>query len=273
MYLSSDTHIFRFRADNEYTVKELTENTIWHSKIGELNDPFEMFFNFDMDAVQKLSHGDLALIIKDSTFLKENRSFIELCFVQKKLAAVHRFLNANLGKSTAMSLLETIQSGTVVACFTKKHDSRLMWGYYGNGMKGVCFAYNKSKLIASGIELGDVEYVTSAPSINIYKHMVEMMRGIPCSIDSKFVLAKHSDWIQEDEVRSVRFIDNEHFSKEASGYAVQLDSGCIDAVIIGSRLTGVIRDSIEDFARKNGIKLFEAKADFNSYKIHISEEK
>lgn len=273
MYLSSDTHIFRFRPDNEYTVKELTENTIWHSKIGGLNDPFEMFFNFDMDAVKKLSADDLALIIKKSNFLKNNSQFIELCFFQKKFGAIHDFLNQSLGKGTAMGLLETIQSGTAVACFTKNHDSRLMWGYYGNGMKGVCFAYNKSRLIASGLEFENVEYVTKAPSIDIYKHMVEQMRGIPFSIDNKFVLTKHSDWAPEDEVRSVKFLDINDLPSDALGHAVKLDNGCIDAVIVGSRLTGSIRDSIEGFARENGIKLFEAQADFNSYKIHISEKK
>ncbi|WP_433639462.1 DUF2971 domain-containing protein [Kluyvera georgiana] len=273
MYLSSDTHLFRFRADNENTVNELINNVIWHSKARWLNDPFEMFFNFDPRDVSKLSRDDVATIIKKSNFLKENRVNIERCFLSNDLSPIYKFLNDMLGKKTVTSLVEDLQRNIVVACFTKAHDSRLMWGYYGNGMQGVCFAYNKEKLVESGIEFDDVDYVETAPTIDIYKHLLEQVRGLPSTINSRFSLTKHNDWKKEEEVRSLKYVSSEDMSESAHGYAVQLNNRCIDAVIIGDRLTGEIRDSIAKYARENGIELLVARADLSNYKIQISAEK
>lgn len=273
MFLSSDTHIFRFRADNQNTVNELTNNIIWHSKAEWLNDPFEMFFNFDSSDVSLLSRDDVAAIIKKSNYLKENSDFIQRCFLSNNLSPIYRFLNDMLGKKTVTNLVKELQRNIVVACFTKAHDSRLLWGYYGNGMQGVCFAYNKEKLIESGIEFDDIDYVQTAPTIDIYKHILEQIRGVPSTINSRFSLTKHDDWRKEEEVRSLKYVSSEDMSESARGYAVQLNNRCIDAVIIGDRLAGEIRDSIANYARVNGIKMFVAKADLSSYKIQFSEEK
>lgn len=272
MILSSDTHLFRFRGDNINTINELVNNVIWHSKIGGLNDPFDMIFNLDKDALKRLGKDDVAEIIKDTAFLRENRFEIEKCFFNNKLEPIYAYIYKYWGHEFAESLLNEFQKNVAAACFTKKYDSRLMWGYYGNGMKGICFAYNKEKLKLSGIEFSDVTYSDEAPKIDIYKHLLEQRRGNNLTIDGGFSLVKHRDWEKEEEVRSLRFIKGDGIYEHLPGFAVPLKGSCIDAVILGERLTGDMRTFIDNFAIKNGIQVFEARADFTNYKIQIDSK-
>lgn len=136
-------------------------------------------------------------------------------------------------------------------------------------MKGICFAYNKEKLIKSGLEFDDVTYSDSPPKVNIYKHLMERLRHDHLTISADFSLIKHTDWAKEEEVRSLKFLKGEHVFEHLPGFAVPVQNGCIDAVIIGERLTGDMRNFIENYVAKNSIKLFVARADFTNYKIQI----
>lgn len=271
MIISSDTHIFRFRGDNINTINEMVNNTIWHSKYSGLNDPFELFFALDNEGLKKLPKNDVAKIIQKSIFLEENRNKIEQCFIKGDLSPVYPFIYKFWGDSFGKQLLEDFQKSVALACFTKTYDSRLMWGYYGNGMRGICFAYNKKKLEESGLELEDVHYSDEVPKIDIYKHLVERLREMPLTLNARFSLRKHSDWAPEQEVRSLKYLKGEEVYEWSPGFAVPLKQNCIDAVIIGERLTGDMRSFIESFTKKNGIQVLIAKADLTSYKIHISE--
>lgn len=269
MILSSDTHLFRFRGDNINTINELVNNTIWHSKYSGLNDPLELFFDFDKDALRRLSKPDIATIIKKTKYLEENRIAVEICFIKDHLEPIYKYIDNYWLGDVAINMVREFQKNVAVACFTKKHDSRLMWGYYGNGMKGICLAYNKEKLESSGIEYSDVTYTEEVPKINIYKHILEMYRGQDVTINSHFSLFKHFDWQKEEEVRSLKFLKDDEVFENSPGFAVPLENGCIDAVIIGERLAGDMRNFIENFAKKNGIQVLIAKADFKNYKIRI----
>lgn len=273
MILSSTSHLFRFRGDNINTINELVNNVIWHSKIGGLNDPFDMLFNLDNDALWKLNKADLAVIIRDTAFFKENRDMVESCFFNNKLEPIYDFIYKYWGDTFADGLLKEFQRNVAAACFTKKYDSRLMWGYYGNGMKGICFAYNKERLKSSGIEFSDVNYSDEAPKIDIYKHLLEKRRGRTLTIDGSFALVKHRDWEKEEEVRSLKFLKGDGIYEHLPGFAVPLQDCCIDAVIVGERLTGDMQTFIDNFALKNGIQVFIAKADFTNYKIQIDSKR
>ncbi|HDW3476899.1 TPA: hypothetical protein RMN44_004461 [Escherichia coli] len=87
-----------------------------------------------------------------------------------------------------------------------------------------------------------------------------------------FALVKHSDWEREDEVRSLHFLDAEAVYEHQSGIEVPLQGCCIDAIIIGERLSGDMRVFIENFAKKNGIEIMTAKADFTNYKIQLESK-
>ncbi|HDC4531068.1 DUF2971 domain-containing protein [Enterobacter asburiae] len=271
MIISNDTHIFRFRGDNINTINEMVNNTIWHSKHNGLNDPFELYFTLDNEGLKRLPSKDIAKIIQKSAFLEENRKAIERCFAEGNLSPIYPFIYQFWGGSFGNQLLEDFQKSVALACFTKTYDSRLMWGYYGNGMRGICFAYNKEKLKESDLELEEVHYSDEVPKIDIYKHLVERLRDMPITLNAKFSLRKHSDWAPEQEVRSLKYLKGEEIYGGIPGFAVPLKQNCIDAVIVGERLTGDMRSFIESFTKKNGIQILIAKADLTSYKIHISE--
>ncbi|CAH3988412.1 DUF2971 domain-containing protein [Enterobacter hormaechei subsp. xiangfangensis] len=272
MNLSAENHLFRFRGDNINTINELVNNSIWHSKISGLNDPFEMFFNFDRDALKQLNKTDIATILKKTKFLEENAKEIERCFYYDDMEPIYKYIDAHWGDGFAIGLLKEFQKSVATACFTKRYDSRLMWGYYGNGMKGICFAYNKEKLKSSGVEFSDVIYTHEAPKINIYKHLLEKMRGEQVTIDAGFSLTKHTDWSGEEEVRSLKYLKGENVYEQIPGFAVPLEKCCVDAVIVGERLAGDMRVFIESFAQKNNIEILIAKADFTNYKIQIESK-
>lgn len=92
MILSNDTHIFRFRSDNINTINELVNNVIWHSKVGGLNDPFEMFFNLDVSALKDLEKRDIAALIQKTKFLEKNRAQVEECFFRGDLTPIYNFI-------------------------------------------------------------------------------------------------------------------------------------------------------------------------------------
>lgn len=272
MMLSSATHIFRFRGDNINTINELVNNEIWHSKISGLNDPFDMFFSFDAEELRRLDKSDIATIIKNTNFLKENRRAVEECFYKNELEPIYKYITDFWGEGFAVDLLNDFHKSIATACFTKKYDSRLMWGYYGNGMKGLCLAYNKEKLKAAGIEFSDVIYTREAPKINIYKHLLEKMRDEPLTINGGFSLVKHSDWEHEEEVRSLKHKKGDDVYEHLPGFAVPLQGRCIDAIIIGERLAGDMRVFIENFAKNNDIEILVAKADFTNYRIQLDSK-
>lgn len=272
MDISSESHLFRFRGDNINTINELVNNVIWHSKVSGLNDPFEMFFNFDRDALNNLDESDLEEILKKTKVLKESNLSIEEFLRKNDIELIFNYMNGFWGDGFAGGLLREYQKNIAAACFTKKFDSRLMWGYYGNGMKGICFAYNKEKLTASEIEFSDVTYVDEAPRINIYKHLLEQIRGQRITLGTGFLLSKHSEWKGEEEVRSLKYLKGEDVYEHLPGFAVPLQERCIDAIILGERLVGDMRVFIENFAKKNDIKIMIAKADFGNYKIQIDSE-
>lgn len=271
MILSSEYHLFRFRGDNVNTVNELVNNVIWHSKPKSLNDPFEMFFSFDFESLKEKSTGDIATIIKDTKFLRENRRRIEECFIGGDLSFVYDHIYKYWGEQFNKVIIDEFHQSVAIACFTKKYDSRLMWGYYGSGMKGVCFVYNKEKLNKCGVEFADVVYSDIPPKIDIFKHLLEKLRSEKVTISAEFSLIKHTDWEKEEEVRSLKFFSTKEHYKHSPGHAVILAESCIDAVIIGARLTGDMRAFIEEYSKRNGIKLFIAKADFLGYKVDVSE--
>ena len=136
-------------------------------------------------------------------------------------------------------------------------------------MKGICFAYNKEKLRESGLEFADVIYSDAPPQIDTYKHLVEKLRDIPITLDTLFSLRKHKDWINEQEVRSLKYLEADELYEHQPGLAVQINPGCIEAIIIGERLAGDMRSFVESYAKKNDIALLIAKADFTSYKVQI----
>lgn len=272
MILSDATHLFRFRGNNINTINELVNNVIWHSKINGLNDPFEMFFSFDEEELKRLSKSDVATIIKGTNFLKEHRQVIEECFYKNDLIPIYDFITRFWGDSFSSGLMNEFQKNVATACFTKNYDSRLMWGYYGNGMKGICLAYNKEKLKASNIEFSDVIYTREAPKVNIYKHLLEKMRGETVTINADFSLFKHSDWEREEEVRSLKYMKGADVYEHLPGFAVPLKDRCIEAIIIGERLVGDMRVFIESFAKNNGIEILIAKADFTNYRIQLDSK-
>ncbi|NIF50112.1 DUF2971 domain-containing protein [Enterobacter sp. Ap-1006] len=269
MDISSATHLFRFRGDNINTINELVNNIIWHSKYAGLNDPFEMFFQLDDSGLEKLPLDDIAKILAKTRYLAEQREYIQRCFMQKDMVEIYEHIRQYWGESFIKALVSTYQKGVAVACFTKTYDSRLMWGYYGNGMKGICFVYNKQKLLESGLEIADVIYSDEAPKIDTYKHLVERLRGRPLTVDALFSLRKHNDWINEQEVRSLKYLEKDEVYEHQPGIAVPLSPGCIDAIILGERLAGDMRSFVEAYAKKNDIHLLIAKADFTSYKVKI----
>lgn len=272
MELSRETHLFRFRGDNVNTINELVNNVIWHSKINGLNDPFEMFFKFDYAALKEMPNADLAKLIQKSVYYRNNKETVQQYFLEKNLEPLYQVIYDFWGEKLKDGMLKVFHSSVAVACFTKTYDSRLMWGYYGNGMKGICFAYNKEKLNKCGIEFDDVEYRDTPPKINIFKHVLERLRSNQVTIDGSFSLIKHTDWEKEEEVRSLKLLRKEEYYEHLPGYAFTLNECCIDAVIIGERLTGDMRVFIEGFSRRNNIKLFIAQADFMSYKVQLIEQ-
>ena len=92
------------------------------------------------------------------------------------------------------------------------------------------------------------------PKIDTYKHLVENLRDIPITLDALFSLRKHKDWINEQEVRSLKYLEADELYEHQPGLAVQINPGCIEAIIIGERLAGDMRSFVESYAKEGANK-------------------
>ncbi|HFT8240568.1 TPA: DUF2971 domain-containing protein [Yersinia enterocolitica] len=269
-----ENHIFRFRSDNyneqDYgnSLKEILNNQIWHSTIGNLNDPFEVYFKRDENELNGLSRQDLALLLKNSKILQEHDKYIITSFLNNDFEELHGDL-AYAVESALPALRAKFRERVAVACFTQLCTGRLMWGYYCNGFKGLCIIYNKNRLTDSDISLSEVSYSSTMPLVKPTEWMIKQRRNLPLDGITDFAKTKHSDWKTENEHRSLFFLDDNDLNNSPYGYLHKLDGNCIDGIILGNDYSPAGLDHIKKHAEDNHIKLFKASANLEEYNINF----
>lgn len=278
MKINIENSIFRYRSDDftsteclGNTLNEILENKIWHSTIGNLNDPFEVYFVRDENDIVDLSRNDMALILSNAAILNNKYSleYVIKSFLNNDLKSLYNDINDAVNYALP-SLRDKFRRYVALASFTQIADSRLMWGYYCSGFRGVCLIYNKQKLESAGLTLSKVHYSSTPPKARLSEWIVKQKRNLPLNDMLDFAKTKHIDWVGEQEYRSLSFMGHEDAKQQVSGQLIKLSSNCIDGIIIGEHYHPSALNIILEYATKNNINIYYASADLDNYKVKVS---
>ncbi|PMN08324.1 MULTISPECIES: DUF2971 domain-containing protein [Vibrio] len=280
--------LFRYRNFNDNTVNEILTGNIWHSRHELLNDPFEFSFLFDWSEYDKASlakiNNHLRLIPNENLQILYlgNKIFLD-SFEQQLRDEINRIIDKKISD---------INEESFVSCFASSVDNPLMWSHYSNGMTGLCIAYNEEKVKESDHFSHPIaiNYVSTPEKIrytdlSVKEHdfqieeilflkpqhairPAQVKLSFELQIDNcKFLIQKHNRWKYEGEIRNL-IIEPKESGKQ--GISVNIGSGCIDAIIFGSKISKSNLIILELICMKNNIPMFKASPNKNDFSVVIN---
>jgi len=153
--------LYKYRDDSQYTEAIIKEQVVWFAKPDTLNDPFEC-------SIQNISNAKIAKAVKDEMD-EYNKSIIQSNWKSPKWATekIMRLIMtqggffSHLQKGTEIDLnkeercyfvpeikyilAKKIIENAGVFSLSESSDNELMWGYYGDGGKGVTIGFSISE--------------------------------------------------------------------------------------------------------------------------------
>lgn len=281
---------FRYRNISEYTIEEIVKGQIWHSRIEHLNDPFEHAFYYD--------ENDFTIDQLDSFFelmLKGNEAY--LADMRKKGLEESVYKQFKYWLQTHIPKILEMHNTACVACFSGNPTDGLMWSHYADKLKGICIAYNKSKLKNQKFfsEIKPIRYMEEVTKVTfkdiklraynkdngpIPTHGIVWPIVLPLTNTTGTVInlyvnthnfdhgfQKHERWSYECESRNVLFPEKEE--QDQIGLFANTGSDTIDAIIIGEKASDGDLSRIMDITEDRNIPLYIARANKRNYQVEI----
>ncbi|MBU9858486.1 hypothetical protein, partial [Rahnella aceris] len=146
---SHEEHIFRYRPDNlltkkinestlyqnGFTLDEIENSEIWHSAVGSLNDPFEIYakanpYEFEqMNEEERFKLWYRAVATKLSPgFLSQSKEAQLKLYKQTQLRFEENIRAFSASDNSFEEIITEIREEVAIASFTSCCNSRLMWG-------------------------------------------------------------------------------------------------------------------------------------------------
>ncbi|WP_368894478.1 DUF2971 domain-containing protein [Kluyvera ascorbata] len=283
-----DKHIFRYRRDSDINknidgidilvssiVEEIQGGSIWHSSVGALNDPFEIYAKINPHEFKLMSEAQ-RINIWATLSAKSKKHLGVMAYSQEQAFKLYcadkpdlqQTLDNTIENSNAFQdLISSVRGSIGIACFTSVCDSRLMWGYYCNGFSGVCLIYNREKLFDNKVPLECVDYQDTPFEVDIINFVYNLNRQQQLNVLNQIVKTKHSEWSHEIESRSV--IDL-HAHEKGKGRLLKIEKRCIEGVIIGRNVRTDVRRKIEGLCKILELKCFYADVDYQVFGVKIT---
>lgn len=282
---SLEEHLFRFRPDRDFLanvdgkdelinpcIEEIKSRTIWHSAIGALNDPFEIYAQKNPN-----EYKEMTLEQRQRLWLKfapARKSTPGLFAYSKQVldddfaceeSLLEQAIEQTHQKNTFDDFIAELRQDIAIASFTAVCDSRLMWGYYCNGLSGICIIYNRERLKKNGIDPRAVNYIDGPFKINVLDFVTHYDDDERIEALEKMALSKHIEWKHEHEYRNQIVLPEEF---KGCGKNIILMDNCIDGVIIGKRVREEVKTQIRKLCKKK-FKVFMADVDYKLFKVKI----
>ena len=221
--------------------------TLKFSSAFNLNDPFELKFNFKI----KLNDRKTKTL-----FFKSHPNSTQVDFENWKSQ-----VNNNSLLYTEHQMRGELAKQITLSSFSEVNNSNLMWSHYTNSYQGVCVEYDdmivndikkSSKFFASS----HVSYSKNPPIIyNTDEGDVQLF---------KMLFNKQSEWSYEKEFRIVLL------SKEDTDY-LEISKTNIKSIILGENIDNAVSKHIVEYCKNNNIKLFYAITMSENYIVNIKE--
>lgn len=227
------------------------EATIKLSSAFNLNDPYELKFNLDIDP---LADGH------EKEYYKNNPSSSILDFEDwKKNAIEHDGYAWYAEQQQRHSVAQTI----ALSSFTEKNDNNLMWSHYTNNHKGICIEYKLElfeylKTLKGYLVFWKVNYSEEPPIVN-------GLDDINLKVE-KIMFNKQWEWKYEREHRIV-------FLSDKDTEFIPIDRKFIKAIYIGSRADTGIDKKILSACINSDIEVYYGITLGKTYKVHFKKHK
>ncbi|MFM5670722.1 DUF2971 domain-containing protein [Aeromonas hydrophila] len=274
--------IYKFYSFNENNITAFENYSVWFSKPKNFNDPFEGIY---IDNTHEMSNDEF---IK---FCKENRkggNFVNIfnppenfdewlmeIYVSGKALEYKKEFQRRGTIALEMHQKSFYESG--VCCFIMDKDTNpiantLMWGHYGDGLKGYALGISKEPheiFYGNDIANFPVKYEPEPPKLNATEMMKSLIgkesRNITLKdieIAIKIVNTKHDVWDYEKELRFI--------SLKRGNQLVKYNENSIDSIYIGEKMPSWQKTTLIHIAKKNGIiNFFEAKVNKKAYSVSL----
>jgi len=225
--------------------------TIKLSSAFNLNDPFELKFNLDIDPTND-GHEEL--------FYKSNPNGTKKDFEDwQKHAEEHDGYTWYAEQQQRSSVALNI----ALCSFTESNKNNLMWSHYTDNHKGICIEYKAElfeylKTVNDFLLSGSINYSDDPP-------VIKGMEDIESKVQ-KIMLNKQTEWKYEKEYRVV------FFSKKDTTF-LPINPNMIKAVYLGSRLNKEIENKIINVCEHSKIEIYHGITLGKSYEVNFKKHK
>lgn len=220
-----------------YHLDSLRNNTVYFSSVEELNDPYEgLMYYCDKGITHSQRMAALTQKLNlDHKNVKRARKEAEAMY--KKMGAKKfsqhidsvcksEFEDFVVYHREHRFVLSLARAYTQDDNFPAPLNDMMMWGHYGNGMKGMCIEYDFEKLRTSINKLNDVKLTSKAitysevnlpvvKATTLLDDMAMRNDGTSFAIQDAFC-TKNSSWKYENEVRLISPLHKLNFIDEAA---------------------------------------------------------
>lgn len=250
----SDISMFKFYSVNSVNILDnlIGENaSIKLSSAFNLNDPYELKFNLDIDP-QVEGHEQL--------FYKNNPGSTKADFEDwQKHAIEHDGYTWYAEQQQRSAVGQAIS----LCSFTESNDNNLMWSHYANNHKGICVEYYSElfeylKKLKDYLVYWKVNYSEEPPLVKVLDDMTSKVE--------KIMFNKQLEWQYEKEHRVVFFSDKDT-------EFIPIDRKYIKAVFIGSRADREIDSKVLSLCHGCHIEVYYGITLGKSYKVHFEKKK
>ncbi|MNR95978.1 hypothetical protein D3C72_271160 [compost metagenome] len=271
--------LYKFHSFNDNNISAFEKNSAWFSKPASFNDPFEGIYSRKSC---NLTDDESIKIFRD---MYKNEDFKKYIILNE---SADEFLTKVYIKNQGYILSERIsrfaihqldnqqkyfhQSG--ISCFIKDgngilpYEDQLMWGHYGNGLKGYALVFDDeySLFEDDNLIVTDVIYKEHPPEIDPIHLLKTYARGT--DTDSavieqlRLMSTKNIKWKYECERRFINYRNGDGLKS--------FKKGAISALIIGSKMPTWQKTALIEIAKSNKIfNIQEATTRTDSYKVEL----
>jgi len=242
--------IYKYRPIDKYIEKNILHSLFAYVRVSNFNDPFELRPSLTLSYDQWNKENAFNTKEKEDKLLKGIRN-----------------MNSFDNDSTSVLL-----NGIFVSCFTRTLDSILMWSYYANGHKGICYEFDIPDDEYQAMDFSEVNYTEERPEIKIHittqnsedkKNDDQESNYIKKSIHH-IITTKSNVWKHENEIRL--FLKDKKLELIDKQY-IDLSLPFISKIFLGALVNNNDKDLIKQYALSKNIPVYQMEIDDKHYTL------
>lgn len=280
--------IFKYRAYNDHSIKNLEDDTIWLADPKTLNDPFDCAHTINFSKIQKSKSKSLAqgfFEIRDtSNHITEEQKASILSMDDPMNELTEHILNSskfndkqrrmmldmmnNAYEEMSLAFSSKISSSFKLCSFSEFKNSILMWAHYSDYHKGFCIEYD-----IEGRSFSNIDYVKRFLYPVIYqKEILDLTEHFDRGInDEQFnnllpslaALIKAEEWSYEKEWRLV-------FSNNVLQEERPYEIGKPKAVYLGAKIEPEKQQVIMEICEGKDIPVYKMEVSHDKFNLKAS---